>query len=118
MTVDSVDLTPAQRRHLRELVGLPYWWPRNGPERRCAEAMARKALVVFNPSRGAPQFELTRRGREAFVALAVVKHPAPWRVESDWTEEVIDADGRCVAKCRTRENAERLVALANGGDAR
>lgn len=32
------------------------------------------------------------------VREAVAKHPMPWKVEADWTWEVIDANGDIVAK--------------------
>lgn len=34
----------------------------------------------------------------------------PWRVERDWTWEVIDANGTTVLKCISQEEADRLVA--------
>jgi hypothetical protein len=39
-------------------------------------------------------------------------HPLPWRVEPDWTQEVRAADGAIVAKFRTREEADALIAIA------
>lgn len=41
-----------------------------------------------------------------------LQHPLPWSIESDWTEEVRASDGYCIAKCRTTEDAEALIALA------
>jgi hypothetical protein len=41
-----------------------------------------------------------------------LQHPLPWRVESDWTEEVITSDGYCIAKCRTRAEAEAIIRVA------
>jgi hypothetical protein len=48
----------------------------------------------------------------AIVSTQVIRHPLPWRVESDWTEEVIASDGYCIAKCVTTEEAEAIVAAA------
>lgn len=41
-----------------------------------------------------------------------LRHPLPWRVESDWTEEVITSDGYCIAKCRTRAEAQAIIVVA------
>lgn len=41
-----------------------------------------------------------------------LRHPLPWRVESDWTEEVITSDGYCIAKCRTQAEAQAIIAVA------
>lgn len=41
-----------------------------------------------------------------------LQHPLPWHVESDWTEEVITSDGYCIAKCRTRAEAEAIIRVA------
>lgn len=42
----------------------------------------------------------------------LVHHPAPWRVERDWSWEVRDAKGHLVAAMPQSESAEDLVALA------
>ena len=47
-------------------------------------------------------------GRE-LLWMAVVTHPLPWRVEDDWTHEVIASDGACIAKCMTPEAAQFIV---------
>lgn len=41
-----------------------------------------------------------------------LQHPLPWRIESDWTEEVIASDGYCIAKCETPEEAEAIIRAA------
>jgi hypothetical protein len=41
-----------------------------------------------------------------------LQHPLPWRVESDWTEEVRASDGYCIAKCRTQAEAQAIIAVA------
>jgi hypothetical protein len=41
-----------------------------------------------------------------------LRHPLPWRVISDWTEEVIASDGYCIAKCRTRAEAQAIIVVA------
>lgn len=41
------------------------------------------------------------------------EHPRPWRIEVDWTVEVIDALGRCVGKFCTGEAAQLVIDLAN-----
>jgi hypothetical protein len=48
----------------------------------------------------------------AVVSTQLIGHPLPWRIESDWTEEVIASDGYCIAKCATTEEAEAIVAVA------
>jgi hypothetical protein len=47
------------------------------------------------------------------VFQLTLKHPLPWRVESDWTEEVVASDGHCIAKCAETETAEAIIATAN-----
>lgn len=48
-----------------------------------------------------------------FVLLhALLSHPLPWRVDQDWTWEVLAADGATIAKCRTPEQAQAVVSLA------
>lgn len=45
-----------------------------------------------------------------------ILHPLPWRIESDWTEEVIASDDAVIAKCRDSETAEAIIALAESTD--
>ena len=40
-------------------------------------------------------------------------HPLPWKIEQDWTVEVIAADGHIVAKCSSTEKAQRVIDWAN-----
>ena len=42
----------------------------------------------------------------------IMKHPLPWKVEQDWTWEVIAANGTCLAKFRFQHQAEEMVAAA------
>lgn len=56
-----------------------------------------------------------RAERDALHAVldhALLAHPLPWRVEQDWTWEVIAADGATIAKCMTPSQAQAVVALA------
>lgn len=41
-----------------------------------------------------------------------ILHPLPWRIDADWTWEVIASDGYCVAKCDHPDKAKALVELA------
>jgi hypothetical protein len=47
-----------------------------------------------------------------FVRQAIDQHPLPWRVDRDWTYELIDRDGELVVKCQTPEDAYGLIELA------
>jgi hypothetical protein len=42
----------------------------------------------------------------------MMKHPLPWKVEQDWTWEVIAADGACIAKFQTWSDAQVMVSAA------
>ena len=53
-----------------------------------------------------------RDAEDAIVRNVMLSHPLPWRVEQDWTWEVIDAKGAVVAKCMTYARATAVVALA------
>lgn len=73
-TAERPKLTPAQERHLRELVKDGPYWRTNGRvgETRCAEALLRLGLVKRGDWYGAggrPTYELTDAGR-AWVAAA------------------------------------------------
>lgn len=50
---------------------------------------------------------------EDIVKWQSLLHPTPWRVEQDWTHEVIAADGYIVAKCRYPIDADEIVRIAN-----
>jgi hypothetical protein len=49
---------------------------------------------------------------ERVLFQQTLQHQLPWRVESDWTEEVITSDGYCIAKCQTLEEAVSIIAVA------
>lgn len=49
----------------------------------------------------------------ALVFHLVCEHPPPWRVEQDWSFEVIAADGHVVAKCSASQDAEAIVEIAS-----
>lgn len=48
----------------------------------------------------------------AMVGPVLRAHSLPWRVEQDWTWEVLAADGACIAKCKTAGAAQCIVAEA------
>lgn len=67
-----------------------------------------------DPPRPASGLEIALHGQlQAVLGWQVIRHPLPWRVESDWTEEVVASDGYCIAKCDFPEQAEAIVALAS-----
>jgi hypothetical protein len=45
------------------------------------------------------------------VFQQMLDHPLPWRIESDWTEEVTASDGHIVAKS-DHSTAQAIIALA------
>ena len=47
----------------------------------------------------------------AMVFHQLLYHPWPWRIESDWTEEVTASDGFIVAKT-DHSTAQDIIALA------
>lgn len=47
-----------------------------------------------------------------FINSALYKYPLPWRIEQDWTWEVMDVAGQIVMKCQSRSQAETLLAIA------
>ena len=49
---------------------------------------------------------------QALISGLVLAHPLPWRVESDWTEEVRDSVGNVVAKCRDSGLANQIIQFA------
>lgn len=49
---------------------------------------------------------------EQLISDLVFSKPLPWKIESDWTEEVRDANGNIVTKCRNRELAEKIIQFA------
>lgn len=46
------------------------------------------------------------------VRPLIDRHPLPWRIDHDWTVEVVDANGECVTKLVSRDMAERFIAIA------
>jgi stress response protein YsnF len=49
---------------------------------------------------------------QSILKPILTAHPLPWRVEQDWTHEVIAADGYTVAKCMTASEAQLIVVEA------
>ncbi len=49
---------------------------------------------------------------EELAFQTFLNHPLPWKIEQDWTWEVIASDGHIVAKCPSREEADAVVAWA------
>ena len=58
---------------------------------------------------GLPMTAPTGDPCEDLAFQVYLDHPLPWRIEQDWTMEVIAADGHIVAKCSSREKAQRVV---------
>lgn len=46
------------------------------------------------------------------LAQQLLDHPLPWRVERDWTHEVIAADKTVIAKFPNTEEAAKFIELA------
>lgn len=44
-------------------------------------------------------------------------HPLPWRIEQDWTTEVVASDGHIVAKC-SAEDAQKVIEWAESMEAK
>jgi len=42
----------------------------------------------------------------------IMKNPLPWKVEQDWTWEVIAANGTCIAKFQKWSQAQEMVSAA------
>lgn len=47
-----------------------------------------------------------------FVRGLLQRHPLPWRLERDWTWEVIDADNTCFAKFQSDAAGQELIDFA------
>ncbi len=58
----------------------------------------------------APQ--LGQRGVHDVAFWTLICHPAPWKIDQDWTIEVYGSDGSLVAKPSSMENAVALVEWA------
>lgn len=52
------------------------------------------------------------RPLQELLAYAVLVHPMPWRIDQDWTKEVLDRNGDCVAKFMTVAEAQELIDAA------
>ena len=46
------------------------------------------------------------------IIQAISDHPTPWRVEGDWSQEVIDRERRKVCSCTSQTEAELVVKAA------
>lgn len=55
--------------------------------------------------------EFPNRMLRVLVLQQVLEHPLPWRVESDWAEEVTASDGYIVAKA-DHQTARAIIVLA------
>lgn len=47
------------------------------------------------------------------VRPLIRRHPLPWRLDYDWTVEVLDAKDQIVIKLMTAELARELIEFAN-----
>ena len=47
-----------------------------------------------------------------FLPEVIDKHPFPWRVEHDWTNEVVAEDRTIIAKCQSQYDAENIIRVA------
>ena len=56
--------------------------------------------------------ELDRTVFAALINDKLLYHPRPWSIEYDWLVEIIDANGKTVAKMRTDVEANRLIEIA------
>lgn len=59
--------------------------------------------------------ELEKRDALALVpvfANQLREHPLPWRIDRDWSWEVLASDGVVIAKCQTYMEAQIIVDLA------
>jgi hypothetical protein len=43
----------------------------------------------------------------------LMKHPLPWTIDQDWTWEVLDSKGNCIAKFQTHGDAQAMIDAAN-----
>jgi len=51
--------------------------------------------------------------QRTLVLDLIYKHPLPWRIDHDWTVEVLDAKDRVVAKLKTDADAMALIHFAD-----
>lgn len=88
-------------------------------DRPTVEELGRVAHLVHAVLAALLSQEITRRTPAADAALALRPlvtslariHPPPWRVESDWTSEVVDSAGGLVAKFSFGKAADLTVAI-------
>lgn len=76
-------------------------------------------MLKFDIFNSEPKMKHPRRrpSSPAFAMLPILdhlllNHPLPWKVERDWTHEVISVDGTIVAKCTGLRQAKTLIAFA------
>jgi hypothetical protein len=50
--------------------------------------------------------------QDQLIWSIILNHPLPWRIEQDWTVEVIDFKGNIVAKFMTFSAAEEIIEIA------
>lgn len=55
---------------------------------------------------------LPLRVQAQLVSLKLAVHPLPWRIDYDWTVEVIDAKGNCVMKLMNDAEAKAFITFA------
>lgn len=56
-----------------------------------------------------PDYECMAR---TMVFQSMLYHPLPWRIESDWTQEVTASDGHIIAKCQSPGEAQAIIVFA------
>ena len=49
---------------------------------------------------------------EYLLGALTSKYPFPWRIERDWTYEILDAHGKMVAQTYQLEEAEEIIERA------
>lgn len=49
---------------------------------------------------------------ESVVFQQALQHRLPWRIDHDWTYEVLAADGYCIAKCMDEDDAQGIIDTA------
>jgi len=64
-----VRLSPVQKRHLREMVDKPFWYPVGSGEHSSAEALVRAGLVKRQYGVGHAVYEITPEGEKVGRAL-------------------------------------------------
>lgn len=102
------------------------WSPEN-PDPNCPDCHG-AGSVPFDPTRPAERHPCARCSEEPrspgvntalkaalhhLLRDTIIGHPLPWHIVEDWTFEVVAADGKIVAKCMLREEADALIAEAS-----